>query len=92
MQEFDAYGKIGWGATNLRDEGVYPIETLQPVSQVETAVNAVWRGSRLVTPIGGGVTIQAGMAIDPSNLLMDEKGEVSKAHAAVDVPADRWWW
>ncbi|MEO1991343.1 MAG: DUF1598 domain-containing protein, partial [Pirellulales bacterium] len=92
MQEFDAYGKVSWGATQLRDEGFYPIETLQPVSQVETAINAVWRGARLITPIGGGVTIQAGMAIDPPNLLMDEKGEVSKAHAAVDLPDNRWWW
>lgn len=92
LQEFDGYGKAGWGAETLRDESLYPIETLQPVVQVETAINAVWRGPRLMTPIGGGVTIQAATAIEPPNLLMDEKGDVSKAHAAVKLPADRWWW
>jgi hypothetical protein len=92
LQEFDGYGKAGWGAETLRDEAVYPIETLQPVVQVETAINAVWRGPRLMTPIGGGVTIQAATAVEPPNLLMDEKGEVAKAHAAVKLPADRWWW
>lgn len=92
LQEFDGYGKAGWAAEMLRDEAVYPIETLPPVAQVETAINAVWRGPRLMTPIGGGVTIQAATAVEAPNLLMDEKGEVAKAHAAVKLPADRWWW
>jgi hypothetical protein len=92
LQEFDGYGKTGWGAETLRDEAAYPIETLQPVTQVETAINAVWRGPRLITPIGGGVTIQAATAVEPPNLLIDEQAEVAKAHAAVKLPADRWWW
>jgi hypothetical protein len=92
LQEFDGFGKAGWSAATLRDEAAYPIETLQPVVQVETAINAVWRGPRLITPIGGGVTIQPRMAIDPPNLLVDEKGSVGEAHAAVKPPADRWWW
>jgi hypothetical protein len=92
LQEFDGYGKAGWGAETLRDEAAYPIESLQPVTQVETAINAVWRGPRLITPIGGGVTIQAATAVEPPNLLIDEQGEVAKAHAAVKLPADRWWW
>jgi hypothetical protein len=92
LQEFDGYGKAGWGAETLRDEAAFPIETLQPIAQVETAINAVWRGPRLITPIGGGVTIQAATAVEPPNLLMDEKGDVAKAHAAVKLPADRWWW
>ena len=92
LQEFDGYGKAGWGAETLRDEAVYPIETLPPIAHVETAINAVWRGPRLITPIGGGVTIQAATAVEPPNLLMDERGEVAKAHAAVKLPEGRWWW
>ncbi|MFM7036013.1 MAG: DUF1598 domain-containing protein [Planctomycetia bacterium] len=93
LQEHDGYGKAGWGAEGLRDESVYPVETLQAVTQVETAINALWRGSRLITPIGGGVTIQPRMALDSPNLLMDEHGAVQKAHAAAKaIPADRWWW
>ena len=59
---------------------------------METAINAVWRGPRLITPIGGGVTIQAATAGEPPNLLVDERGEVAKAHAAVKLPEGRWWW
>ena len=60
---------------------------------METAINAIWKGNRLLTPIGGGVTMHPRLAIDPPNLLMDEKGTVGAAHAATkDLPADVWYW
>jgi hypothetical protein len=93
LQEHDAYGLTGWAATTLRDEQAYPIETLSAPREVETAINAVWKGNRLLTPIGGGVTMHPRLALDPPNLLIDEKGEVSAARAAAqDLPAGVWYW
>ena len=93
MQEHDAYGKAGWEADTLRDEKTYAIERLPVPAEVETAINAIWKGNRLLTPIGGGVTMHPRLAIDPPNLLMDEKGTVGAAHAATkDLPADVWYW
>jgi hypothetical protein len=93
LQEHDGYGRTGWAAEALRDEAVYPISRFQTPTQVEPAINAVWRGSRLLTPIGGGVSLQPRMALDPANLLMDESGAVAKSRgASLDLPADRWWW
>lgn len=93
LQEHDGYGKAGWGAETLRDEKAYPIETLSVPREAETAINAVWRGNRLLTPIGGGVTMYPRLALDPPNLLMDEKGEVGKARTATqDLPAGVWYW
>ena len=93
LQEHDAYGKTGWEAATLRDEKAYAIETLPAAQEVETAINAVWRGPRLLTPIGGGVTMQPRMALDSPNLLMDEQGTVTTARsAAAKLPDDRWWW
>lgn len=93
LQEHDGYGKAGWGAETLRDEKAYPIETLPAPREAETAINAVWRNNRLLTPIGGGVTMYPRLAMDPPNLLMDEKGEVGKARtAAKDLPAGVWYW
>ena len=93
LQEHDGYGKAGWGAETLRDEQAYPIETLSVPREAETAVNAVWRGTRLLTPIGGGVTMYPRLALDPPNLLMDEKGEVGKARTAAQaLPAGVWYW
>jgi hypothetical protein len=60
---------------------------------VETAINAVWRQNRLLTPIGGGVTLQPRIALDSPNLLMDEQGTVSQARGEkLAAPAGRWWW
>jgi hypothetical protein len=93
LQEHDGYGKAGWAAATLRDEKAYPIETLSVPREAETAINAVWQGNRLLTPIGGGVTMYPRLAMDPPNLLMDEKGEVGKARTAAQaLPAGVWYW
>ncbi|MBM4059072.1 MAG: DUF1598 domain-containing protein, partial [Planctomycetes bacterium] len=93
LQEHDAYGRSGWAADKLRDEQTYAIETLPPPREVETAINAVWKGNRLLTPIGGGVTVHPRLALDPVNLLVDETGAVSAARAnAKDLPATGWYW
>jgi hypothetical protein len=93
LQEHDAYGRTLWDAAALRDEQICKVERFQPPVVVEPAINAVWRGSRLLTPIGGGVSLQPRIALDSPNLLMDEQGTVAKARGdRLGVPAGRWWW
>ncbi len=93
LQEHDAYGRTGWGAESLRDEGVVSIETDAIPTEVQPAVNAVWRGSRLLTPIGGGVTLQPRIALDAPNLIIDEEGVLVELRGGADsLPAGRWWW
>jgi hypothetical protein len=48
-----------------------------------------------MTPIGGGVNIQPGVALKASNLLQDEQGAVKQKRA--DIALDhlkqgQWWW
>ena len=93
MQEFDAYGKASWKVETLLSEQAFPIQRLPRPTEVEPVINAVWRGNRLLTPIGGGVTMHPRMALDPPSLLMDEKGHVGAARtAARDLPVGKWWW
>jgi hypothetical protein len=95
IQHQDYYGLVGWKPDVFHSESVYPVETLNPPKEVETAVNSLWKGNVLLTPVGGGVQMRPTEAIDPTNLLDDEKGEVEKARAAVDLStlaADQWWW
>ena len=92
MQEHDAYGKAGWSAATLCDEKTCPIETLPVASRAETAIHAIWRGNRLLTPIGGGVTLVPRMALDAPNLLHDESGAVTAAQAAITLPDTGWYW
>jgi hypothetical protein len=48
-----------------------------------------------MTPVGGGVNIQARQALQSENLLKDEKGALKQLQQSVklsDLPADQWWW
>jgi hypothetical protein len=85
--------KANWKMEAFLDEGAYAVETLNVPRQVETAVAAVWRGNRLLTPIGGGVRIQPRKAIDSAQV--DLEGTVGKARDSVDIKnlaAGQWWW
>ena len=95
LQQHDLYGKAGWDLSVLGDESIYPVETYNAPQQVASAVNSMWKGRHLATPVGGGVQIQAKQALSAENLLTDEKGKLDSAREAVDLtdlPADQWWW
>ena len=95
MQKNDFYGQAGWDLSVLGDEKVYPVQTYNAPKQVASAVNSIWKGARLATPVGGGVQVRANEVIDVDNLLVDDKGEVDAARKKVslkDLPADKWWW
>ena len=95
IQNQDYYGLVDWRPSVFHSEEAYPVETLNPPQQVESAVNAMWKGNTLVTPIGGGVQMRPTEAVDPTNLLDDEKGKVEEARAEIDLSKlapDQWWW
>ena len=63
--------------------------------QVETAINVVWKGTHVSTPIGGGVTISPREALSKSNLLKDKDGKVGEARKDTDLKnlaKGQWWW
>jgi hypothetical protein len=95
IQNQDYYGLVDWKPAVFHNEDAYPVETLNPPQQVESAVNAMWKGNTLLTPIGGGVQMRPTEAVDPTNLLEDEKGAVEEARAAINLSKlapDQWWW
>jgi hypothetical protein len=95
LQHRDYYSKAGWRMEGFADEATMPVKTVNAPKQVETAVNAVWRGTHLMTPIGGGVQIAPQEAISASNMLKDDAGKVRQAREKVDLKSlakGRWWW
>jgi hypothetical protein len=94
IQQQDFYGKAGWNMPLLGSEKAIPVETYPAPKLVAPAINAVMRGSQLMTPIAGGVHIEAQMAIRPENLLPDEKASVSKLRQSVtpNLAPGQWWW
>ena len=57
IQKQDYYGAADWKMVTLGDERQFPVETFEAPKTVEPAANAVFKGNRLMTPIGGGVEI-----------------------------------
>ncbi|MEM8670133.1 MAG: DUF1598 domain-containing protein [Planctomycetota bacterium] len=95
IQEQDFYGQAGWEMPVLMDESKYSVETFVAPTQVETAVNAIWKGSTLMTPLGGGVQMRPRVALDSEHLVIDRAGENQKAKQAAgpaDLAPGQWWW
>jgi Protein of unknown function (DUF1598) len=95
IQKHDYYGQAGWKLETIGDERKLPIETYEAPKQVETACTAVWKGTRLMTPVGGGVQMDPRQALETSRLLKDEKGAVKQARAEVKLDGlakGQWWW
>jgi hypothetical protein len=95
IQQQDYYNRAAWPMRIFGDERAFAVETYEAPRQVETAVNAVWKGRTLMTPIGGGVHIQPRLALSSENLLADEDGHVSQTRESVDLgslAAGQWWW
>ena len=95
IQRQDYYGQASWKMEVLSDEKAYAVETLNAPQKVATAVNAIWKGRTLMTPIGGGVNIQPRVALNRDRLLPDNDGAVKESREQIDlkaVAADNWWW
>lgn len=95
IQDQDFYGQADWVMPVLGDESTFAVETLQAPEQVETAVNAIWRGNTLMTPLGGGVNMQPRVALSDEHIKIDSQGVAVKAKtqaAPTDLADGQWWW
>ena len=92
IQDQDYYSKAGWDLGTLANEKGFAVELYNAPQQVEATVAAIMKGSRLMTPIGGGVHIEARSALKSQNMLQDDEGKLDQARNAVSLPAGRWWW
>ena len=95
IQKQDYYGQAGWNMPVFGNEEAFAVQTVPAAKRVESAVATVFKGNRLMTPIGGGVNIQARRALTPEHLMTDDEGKVAAARAAVSVAglaAGQWWW
>lgn len=94
IQQQDYYAQSQWQADTFRTEEMLPVETYHTPVQVETVVTSVWRGNRLMTPVGGGVQMQPELALDSSNVRADEDGKLQKfrEELKLELADGQWWW
>ncbi|MDO4573955.1 MAG: DUF1598 domain-containing protein [Planctomycetia bacterium] len=92
LQQTDVYGKLDWKMVYFGDERRFPIETERAPSRVASAVNAIWKGHTLMTPIGGGVEIHAARALRQENLVSAADEKLAEAKKSATLPKKVWWW
>jgi len=94
IHQEDLYGKANWPMELFGNEQAFAVETYNVPKTVETAVNAIWKGRRLMTPVGGGVTIHPVLALQSDNLLSDQRGKVDKLRqqTKIKLAKGQWWW
>ena len=94
IRKNDYYAQAGWSMDLFADEEQYPIRTYNAPEQVASAVNSMWKGSTLMTPIGGGVQIRPSEALSEVNLKTDDSGDLSVKRDELGIGTDdqRWWW
>jgi hypothetical protein len=94
IRRHDYYTRSEWQAELLREEASYSIETQPAPKRVACVVNSLWKGSRLFTPAGGGVSIRPDDALEAENLLADDKQAVATQRGQLKLPVrdDQWWW
>lgn len=95
IQEQDFYTQAEWTMPILGSEMKLPVETYTAPEQVETAVNAIWRGNTLMTPLGGGVSVQPRVALNSKHLQVDTSGEnddMKDIAGPKNLQNGQWWW
>lgn len=95
IQHEGYYAKSGWDMPLFGDESRFPVEVYNAPVQVDTVVTSIWKGNRLMTPVGGGVHVEAELALKSENLLTDTEGKVEEVRKATQLDhlqPGQWWW
>ena len=94
LNKTEAFAQLDWRPEVLLDEEQFAINTLATPKETPHLANAVWKEHVLIAPCGGGVSIQAGLALEKSNLLDPRTAELDQWAGKLRYPADPtiWWW
>jgi hypothetical protein len=94
LQNADAYARCDWQPATFMDESRISVEVFPEPKSVGTAANAVWKGKRLLTPVGGGVNIAPSRAFGNERRLQVDRSLRLRRGAVpvVELGAEGWWW
>ena len=95
IQKMDLYTQADWSLGVFDDENLFPVEKYSAATQVAPIANAYWKNNKFMSPIAGGVSIQAKFALNSDNITVDKEGKLNEVRDGVDLSglqADQWWW
>lgn len=86
------YDKADWQAETFMSEERFAVKTMRTPKQAPVVVNAFWKGNRMFSPAGGGVSMEPRLALQQ----LEESSQLNDLRAELDASAkadhDRWWW
>ena len=94
IQREDFYGKSGWSMEFFGSEEKCRLEVYAAPKEVEPLVGTAQRGRLLLAPVGGGVVIDAELALDEENTKPDTDGKITnlREKVGINLPEGVWWW
>jgi len=91
----DLYNKADWSLGVFGDETRFPVENYSAATQVAPIANAYWKNNKFMSPIAGGVAIQAKYALNSDRVTLDKDGKLNEVRDNIDLSglkAGQWWW
>ncbi len=94
LDKENVYEKAEWKMEFFGDESKFAVQTVKAPTMVEPVVNGFARNGQFVAPIGGGVSIEAEIALKDGNAKTEEKGEITNVKNGIklDLKPGQWWW
>ena len=94
IQKAGLYAKANWDMSTFSNEKKFPIEIYPAPEKVNPVVNAVVKRGQLMTPIGGGVSIQPRVALNSDKATLDTDGKIKAVRDSIefDLADSQWWW
>jgi hypothetical protein len=94
IQREDYYTKSGWSMEFFGNEEKYPLEKFVAPKTVEPVVGQRLVNRQWLTPVGGGIVIDAERALEEGNAKTDKDGRIATTQKkiALDLPEGVWWW
>ncbi|MDB2686906.1 DUF1598 domain-containing protein [Mariniblastus sp.] len=95
IQKVDLYNKADWSLGAFGDETRFPVEKYAAATQVAPIANAYWKNGKFMSPIAGGVQVQARVALNSDHVTLDTEGKINKVRDSIlldGLKPGQWWW
>ena len=95
IQKMDLYNKADWSLGVLGDENRFSVENYTAAPHVAPISNAYWKNGKFMSPIAGGVAIQAKVALNSDHVTVDTDGKLNEIRDKIDLSdlkPGQWWW
>ena len=91
LRFLDAYERCDWQPDVFLNASKLDVENHDVPTKLPTAVNVVWKGRRLLTPVGGGVSIRSSEVFESMQTIADTT-QPARPEFPSNLADDQWWW